>query len=140
MFSDDSSPEQALGELPLPVQRPLQEESPLTRDVVREEAHNLLVSLAANRNKPSAFVNTWRQLWQLVREAKASSLDMPVSDGPWYLGTVPHDGSSPTLAAGEFSVPIWPIESRLGNDLLQLLNWAGVPIPNGQTFDRADGG
>jgi hypothetical protein len=135
VFSDDSSPDQGLGNLPLPDKLPLEEDFLLTKDMVREEAYNLLVSLGAFRKKSSPFVNSWRQLWQLVREAKASSLEMPASDGPWYLGTVPHDGGSPTLAAGDFFVPVWPIESPMGKDLLQLLNWAGVPIPHGQTFE-----
>jgi hypothetical protein len=74
-------------------------------------------------------------LWQLLREAKAAYLP-GLEDGPWYLGSHAHPkgyGFMPTLIAGGFSVPIWPPEqARFGHDLLGLLNWAGVPVPDGR--------
>jgi hypothetical protein len=77
-------------------------------------------------------------LWQLLREAQAAYL--PGSDeGPWYLANGANrerDGRTPALTAGSFRVPIWPPEqARFAPDLLGLLNWAGVPVPDGrETF------
>jgi hypothetical protein len=114
----------------------LTDETPvLPPEDVREEAREILRAIDASRHHQTVFEDNWRKLWQLLREAKAA--DLPGSKhGPWSLGSHTHDGEYgfvPTLIAGRFRVPIWPPQqARFASDLLGLLNWAGVPVPDGR--------
>jgi hypothetical protein len=116
----------------------LRDETPvLTPEAVRREAREILRAIDASRHHQAPLQDNWRKLWQLVREAKAAYLPFgSSSDEPWHLSTgsdrEPHT-SVVRLTAGEFAVAIWPPEeARPGADLPRLLNWAGVPIPNGR--------
>jgi hypothetical protein len=101
-----------------------------------QEAAEILSAIDDSRRHRFAFEANWRKLWQLVREAKAARLPSEGSSpGPWQLrnGGDHGDQALSTLTAGHFTVPIWPPEApRSGTDLPGLLNWAGVPTPNGQ--------
>ena len=102
----------------------------LTRDDVREEAGQTLLALDGSRADRGRFEANWRQLWQLAREASAASLATGNATGPWHLDctTIP---LSQMLRADSFRIPIWPSEEmRAGPNLVRLLNWAGVPIPD----------
>src|SRR5215207_3845536 len=113
------------------------EQSALTRDAVREEAGEALSAIHASRHHRGLFEDNWRKLWQLVREAKAARLpsESP-TDGPWHLSRNPDAGRygvSSWLTAGSFVVPVWPPDApRSPTDLPSLLNWAGVPVPDGR--------
>ena len=107
----------------------------LTPEDVREEAREILRAIDVTRHHQTLFEHNWRKLWQLLREARAA--DLPgLEDGPWYLGSHAHPGVYgfvPTLIGGNFRIPIWPPqEARFAPNLLGLLNWAGVPVPDGR--------
>ena len=106
----------------------------LTPEDVRQEAREILRAIDATRHHQPRFEHNWRKLWQLLREARAADLPEP-KDGPWCLGNHAQAGDYgfvPPLIAGNFCVPIWPPQdARFAPDLLGLLNWAGVPVPDG---------
>jgi len=105
----------------------------LAPDDVRDEARGLLLAIDASRGR-GAFETGWKNLWQLVREAKAAQVLSAETAGPWHLSsgsTQAQIGLPRRLAAGVFSLPLWPSdEPRYANDLPGFLNWAGVLIPD----------
>lgn len=106
----------------------------LTRDVVQQEAGEIILAIAASRQQRGAFEENWSKLWQLLREAKTALVpsESPTA-GPWHLSSTRDGryGPSPSLTAGSFAVPLWPPDAmRTGADLPELLNWAGVPVPD----------
>jgi hypothetical protein len=113
------------------------ESSALTRDDVRKEAREILVILDGSRHHQELFEASWRKLWQLVREADVAGLLLDGGEnGAWHFSRRPGGGRrgvTPSLQAGNFILPIWPPEEpRCGPHLPTLLNWAGVPAPDGR--------
>ncbi len=108
----------------------------LNSEDVRREAREILRAIDASRDHPAPFQDNWRKLWQLLREARAAFLPLGGrNEGPWHFSGGPDRESHTSLVrltAGKFAVAIWPPEeARPGADLPRLLNWAGVPIPDG---------
>jgi hypothetical protein len=110
----------------MPDERPI-----LAAEVIREEAASSLLVIQSNPRAKLAE-SQWRILWQLVREAKAARIPWgEFTAGPWHISR-DGDGSPPVLMAGGFGVPLWPPwEQRYASDLPRMLNWAGVPQPDG---------
>lgn len=107
---------------------------PLSREVIVGDASEILSALDASRNDGAAYEENWRRLWQLMREAKAASLEFQAPDGgPWHYRRDGAGGRSEEFAmlmAGDFALRVWPPEGpRSLTELPELLNWAGVPLP-----------